>query len=480
MLPLICISGVIVVFISVLIINTLIAKNEAPKLSDRTLNYSEEDIEYYTDRLGEMIRCKTVSVKDSYDDTEFKKLRHTMEILFPKVHERAEKMTFSDDCWIYKIKGKDESRNIMLMSHHDVVDVSGEWEHDGFCGEVFDGKIWGRGTVDTKTPLFCEFSALEELLREGFEPPCNIYIGSSHNEELGGDGIPKANEYFKEHNIKFEVILDEGGAVIDPPLAGMNCKKCAMIAVHEKGRHTLICKATQGNAHASLTAGQKDTTVERMSKFINEISSNQNKIFIRRMNKQVIDMFSHLAPYMNFTFGLVFSNLWCFKPVLRKIMPKMGGQVAGLIGTTCTFNFIEGSTQSKECTAKMFIRAVDDKDLSKDLETIKEIAEKYDIELTDDVGCEYHAPANIGKPPFEYTKKCVNEVFPDVPPIPFILPAGTDARTLTDVCDCVLRFAPIRLSAQQLASVHSENENIDADAVVQCVEFYKYFVENYK
>ena len=43
-------------------------------------------------------------------------------------------------------------------------------------------------------------------------PPCNVYIASSHNEELGGDGIPKALAYFKKHNLKFEVVLDEGGS----------------------------------------------------------------------------------------------------------------------------------------------------------------------------------------------------------------------------------------------------------------------------
>lgn len=67
-----------------------------------------------------------------------------------------------------------------------------------FGAEIRDGKMWGRGTVDTKTPLFAEFSALEELLENGFEPPCNVYIGSSHNEELGGDGIPTALKYFRK------------------------------------------------------------------------------------------------------------------------------------------------------------------------------------------------------------------------------------------------------------------------------------------
>ena len=61
-----------------------------------------------------------------------------------------------------------------------------------------------------------------------------------------------------------------------------------------------------------------------------------------------------------------------------------------------------------------------------------------------------------------------------------ILPAGTDARTLTDICPCVLRFAPITLSKQQLGSVHAENENIDLVSIAEAVAFYKYFVRNYK
>lgn len=472
------ILALLVVLIAVLTVNTLKSVKSARKLTEFKPFYNDEEIMNYALRLQKMIKCKTISVKDSYDDTEFAKLRDVMVELFPIVHKTAEKMTFGDDCWIYKIKGKDETRNIMLMSHHDVVEVSGEWEHEGFSGEIADGKIWGRGTVDTKTPLFAEFLALEELLNEGFVPPCNIWIGSSHNEELGGDGIPLALEYFKENNIIFEVILDEGGALIEPPLAGMNADKCGMVAVHEKGRIYLNCTATAGNGHASLTAGAKATPVERISSFINEVMTND--IFIRRLNPQVEAMFKHMAPYLKFPMNMLLSNLWLFGGIIKKVMPKINAQAGGLIGTTCTFNNIEGSTASKQCTAKAFMRPVDEKDFEADLNKFKEIAKKYDIEVEMAEDSEYHAPADMSKPQFAYTMNCIGEIFPQYPASPFILPAGTDARTLTDVCECVLRFAPIRLSAQQLGSVHAENENIDIDSVANCVAFYKHFVKNYK
>ncbi len=127
--------------------------------------------EEYARRLARMIQCKTVSVKGAYDDAEFAKLRRVVEELFPEVHRRMERQIFSEDCWVYELRGKDCSRNIMLMSHHDVVAAEGEWTYNPFGGEIAEGRLWGRGTVDTKAPLFAEFSALEELLSQGWEPP---------------------------------------------------------------------------------------------------------------------------------------------------------------------------------------------------------------------------------------------------------------------------------------------------------------------
>ena len=468
----------LLILITILLIHTARKTASARKLAPSSMAFSDSEITEYAKRLQKMIQCQTISRNDSFDDTEFSKLRETVAELFPLVHKRTEKLTFGDDCWIYKLPGKDESRNIMLMSHHDVVAADGEWQHPPFSGEIAEGKLWGRGTVDTKTPLFAELSALEELLSEGYQPPCNVYIGSSHNEELAGDGIPKALTYFQEHEIHFEVILDEGGAVIDPPLGGMKCEKCAMVAVHEKGRYKLNCTAQSGSAHAGLTSATKATPVERMAAFIHEVTTKD--IFIRRLNPQVTAMFEALGPYCKFPMNVLFCNLWLFGGLLKKVMPKLNPQAGGLIGTTCAFHKIEGSSDSKCCTAVAMLRSVDEADMYRDIETLKTVGQKYGIEITEANDSEYHGPADMTQPAFAYTMDCIAQIFPQYPASPFILPAGTDARTLTDICPCVLRFAPIRLSAQQLSSVHSENENIDLDAIAEAVAFYKHFLSNYR
>ncbi len=469
-------SAVLGIFVLILILNAVKTKLTARKLTPRPQHKTLQEQTEYALRLSKMIKCETVSVSGSYADTEFKKLRDVVAELFPLFHKTAEKLTFSDDCWVYKIKGKDENRNIMVMSHHDVVAAEGEWLHPGFCGEIFDGALWGRGTVDTKTPLFAEFQAIEELLGEGFIPECNLFLASSHNEEIGGNGIPLALQYFKEQGITFETVLDEGGAIIAPPLPGIKCN-CAMIAVHEKGRYTLNCYAKEVNSHKGLAANS-NTPVARMSAFITEVNS--KNIFIKRLYPQVKAMFSHLCPYTPFIMTILFSNLWCFGSLLKTLMPKFNAQAGAMVGTTCSFNEINTNKEEKVCSAKAFIRPIDKSDLELDLKAIKKIANKYSIQLESDPDNKCFIPADMSHKAFLYTKNCIAEVFPDVVAAPYILPAGTDARHLCDICPCVIRFAPIEMNNQQFASVHSENENISLESIANCVVFYKHYIKNYK
>lgn len=64
----------------------------------------------------------------------------------------------------------------LLMSHQDVVSAEGTWEHEPFSGDIADGKVWGRGTVDTKASVMAFLEAAEELLAEGYTPPTDVYL----------------------------------------------------------------------------------------------------------------------------------------------------------------------------------------------------------------------------------------------------------------------------------------------------------------
>ena len=442
--------------------------------------FDADKAEGYALQFQKLIACATVSVKGSHDDTEFAKFRKVLEEEFPLIHSRCEKLLFGDGCIMFKLKGADENRNILLMSHHDVVPATEKenWDYPPFEGRIVDGKIYGRGTQDTKGSLYGELKALEQLLERGYKPSCNVWIGSSCNEETSGNGIPAARDWFVEQGITFEVVLDEGGAVIDPPIGGMACEKCAMVAIHEKGIHDLVFTAETASSHSNLTGRVKATPTERMAAFITEVT--EKPPFIRRINDQLKRMFEAMAPYASTPMKLVLGNLWCFGPVLVKVLPKLSAQAGGLIGTTVAFNDVVSSEKGLVCTAKVVLRSVDEEDVKKDIANLTKVAEKYGIRTEAGDRWEIHAPADPRLPPFEILSRCVHEIYPDAPVIPYILPAGTDARTLTDVCNCVLRFAPVRMSKEQLASIHSRNENMDITALSSCVAFYRRFLEHYE
>ena len=467
---------ILLVLAAVLLLNTALQTRKARALEGQHPTFTDAELETYGNTFARMLRCATVSVAEGHDDTEFAKLRSVVEEDFPLLHQKAERRLLAEDCWMYKIPGKDPSRNILLMSHHDVVPADTDWTMPAFDGIIKDGKVYGRGAADTKGSLCAILFAAEEMLRAGVTPPVNFYIVSSHNEELGGNGMAATLAYCQENGITFEVILDEGGAIVEPPLAGMDCEMCSMVAVHEKGRLKLKCKAENESSHVSLTAF-KGNPVERMSQFIHEITT--KNIFIRRLHPQTRGLFTGLAPYCKLPMKLLLSNLWLFGGLLTKILPKLNATAGGMVGTTCNFQTIQGSVNSKVCTASVMLRNINEEDLKADYAAFKAVADKYGITLETERD-EYYAPADMDSPAYRYTMDCLAKVFPRFPAAPYILPAGTDAWRLTPVCNCVLRFAPTRMSKQQLGSIHAADENLDISAIAEAAAFYRYFVENYR
>lgn len=442
-------------------------------------NTTPENIEKYINTLKQMVDCKTVYISEMVNQPEYDEFYKVLEREFPLLHARAKRMTFGSGCFVYVIEGKDASRNVMLMSHHDVVDGDDTWKTKPFEAVKKDGSLWGRGTIDTKTPLFAELQACEELLSEGYEfEGINLYIGSSNNEEMCGDGMVLATEYFRENGIHFTAVLDEGGAITTGMIPGVKGKS-AMVAVHEKSRHVYRC-VTKLNAkgHGGLNPN-KDNALIRMSSFINEVS--KAKIYKGSFSPEVRATFTEHAPYMSFPLNILFGNFRLFGGLIKQIMLRIP-QTSAMLSTDISFTtMFAGSREdvqikAKEVEATMFLRCVREEDLLKGLAKIKQIGEKYGVEIEEGLR-DYCEPTDFTEEPYQVLKAVLNENFPDVIVAPFLLTAGTDARHFTGIADSILRFAPIDLDKEQYASIHGADEHIKIKNVGECVCFYKDFVK---
>jgi len=113
-----------------------------------------------------------------------------------------------------KSKKKPTGATIMFYNHYDVqpVEPVSRWNQNPFSGNIKDGKIFGRGASDDKGELITRIKAVEYILKEKGDLPCNIKFFIEGEEEIGS---PHIKTYLQElkHNLGCDVIIWEFGYV---------------------------------------------------------------------------------------------------------------------------------------------------------------------------------------------------------------------------------------------------------------------------
>lgn len=74
---------------------------------------------------------------------------------------------------------------VTIYAHMDVVPAEGKWTHDPFGGEVSEGKIWGRGTLDMKGEAACLLNALKVMHDLNIQPVFDLAVLFCTDEEIG-------------------------------------------------------------------------------------------------------------------------------------------------------------------------------------------------------------------------------------------------------------------------------------------------------
>lgn len=428
--------------------------------------------EEYGKRLAEMIRQETVSSRFDPDRSKFLQFHEKLEELFPNIHKTCEKHVFNGSL-LFKWSGRGTHEPILLMSHHDVVEANGTWEHEPFSGDIDEqGRVWGRGAVDTKASLFCLLTAVEELIAEGFEPECDVYLASSCTEEWSGEGAPLTVQYLKEQGVKLALLMDEGGMIIEEPIAGVR-GTYGMVGVLEKGYGDLRFTARSKGGHAS--APGKNTPLVRLGKFMAE--AERHSPFKDEFNPTVKEMFRRTAPNMNFGMKVIFANMWLFEPLLKKLLPSVSPAAGAMLHTTLAFTMAKGADGLNVLPQEAYVtgnmRFIPHQPNEESIALISGLAKKYDIE-TEVIYQDHPCPVvDYQGDAFHLVEEVMSEVYPGVGVCPYVMTGGTDAKYYKEVSDNCLRFAPLYINGQQYASIHGLNENICQGTLPKGVDFYK-------
>ena len=449
------------------------------KKKESSYEYSTDTsrINLYASKLSKMIQYETISVRGENQVEKFRGFHKVLEELFPTVFSCLEKIEI-DGNLLMKWKGKDSSLDpIILISHQDVVAVNGKWDYPPFSGQIVGDKIYGRGASDIKSGVFSFYQAVEEMLKDGYIPKCDVYLGSSCTEEIGGDGAPKMANYFKERNIHLYLLSDEGGSIVEDPIGGVK-GAFAAIGIFEKGYGDIKITAKSNGGHSSTP--KRNTPLARLGSFIDEVE--HKAIFKSKFSKPVEAMFKNLAPYSsNFFLKMVMSNLWLFKEVLTKVIGKISNEAEAMFKTTICFTMAKGSEASNVIPSEAYVianlRYIPHQGKDKSNEILDKVAKKYDLTTEFITGNDYTKSLDLNGKPYDMAVKCVNKVFPNVGIMPYVVTGGTDSRFFDSVCDSCIRFSPILFRNEQLNSMHGINENLIISTLPGAVDFYKELIK---
>lgn len=433
--------------------------------------------ELYISNLSQMIQKETVSQFDQQDLSKFRDFQDLLRELFPHIFDACEFMDF-DGSFVLLWRGENSvKRPIMFMNHHDVVPAEGEWLHEPFSAEIADGKMWGRGTLDTKSGLWGMLQAADELAAEGFVPCRDIYFESGCNEETTGDGADAISRWMQDNDIRLEMSFDEGGMAMYDPIGGAD-GTFAMVGVGEKGCAEIRFTAQGNGGHAS-TPG-KNTPLVRLGRFMTYVDD--SKLFDVELSPTICEMFRRISPYMG-KVGKLLKKPEKLKITLSKVLPRISDTANALIQTTVAFTMAEGSDARNvlpaEASVIANVRTSHHQGGESSIEVLRQAAEKFDLKMEIlDPGFESGITDYNGTA-FELVEKAVKASLKNVDAtVPYIMTGASDSRFFDRVCDQCIRFNPFTITEEQMESIHGINENIDVDTLVPAVDYYRYLMTN--
>ncbi len=459
------------ILIAIILIRTFAFKPKSQEaVSDFPVCVDEEKI---TLHMQEMIRCKTISNRDEskMELGEFEKFQQLLKDRYPRIHEACSLTKLGLTGLLYHMPGKDASKCAVMMAHYDVVPAEEDaWEKPAFDGIVEDGILWGRGTLDTKGTLLGIMEALEQLLEGGFVPACDLYLSFSGDEETSGHSCPAIVDWFEAQGIKPDLVLDEGGAVVDHSFPGYD-GMCAMVGIAEKGFMNVKFTMDSQGGHASTPPAKQ--VLGHLSRALLKL---EKQPFPCRFTKPVLELFDNVGRHSNFLYRMIFANLWCFKPVLNLVGRLSGGELNAMMRTSVALTMFEGSKAYNVLPPHGFfganLRLMPGETLESAMEQLKKSIgnEKIDITLLE--GNDPSPCSDTSGPAWNCVKTAIRQTWPEAVVSPYLMLACSDSRHYNRITDKVYRFSPMHLSKEERKMIHGNNERVPVETLCKTVQFY--------
>ena len=474
---LIVLGALIALFVIYLLVNA--ARFRPEKQADIPAEPLEYDAEAAGAHLGAMLRCRTVSNRDEslMDWAEYDRFVALLGELYPAAMEKLHFERAGKTGLIYRWEGATRADPVVLMAHYDVVPAKAEeWSFDPFSGEVRDGVVLGPGALDTKSTLCAIFEAVDKLCRENYQPQRDFYLCFSGTEEIAGEGAYAIVDKLQKDGVKPCLTVDEGGAIVTGAFPGVK-EPCAVVGISEKGQMAIRLSVKSGAGHAS--APPKNDAFSQLAR---AIAALEKSPFKARMTETSAQLFRTLGRHAGFGLRVVFGNLKLFTPLLCKLARALGNDVNALLRTTCVFTMAGGSEASNvlpsEAWATCDVRILNGSTSEDVLAHFRKVIGNDNVQIEPLFAVEPSPVSPTDCREWQAVSQAIRHTWPDALVSPYLMTARSDSSVYTAICRNVYRFAPMKLSKEERATIHGVDEKIPAEKVAKAACFYERLIRS--
>jgi carboxypeptidase PM20D1 len=437
------------------------------------------------EHLAAAVSIPSISTGDSstFDGQAFNALHTALERMYPRVHGSLTMETINTYSLLFTWPGRaPELEPVLLCGHLDVVPADPAtreaWTYPPFSGEVADGQVWGRGTLDMKGTVITILEAVEGLLKTGYQPERTLYLGFGHDEEIGGmNGARCISELLTERGVRLAAVFDEGGAIMEGMVPGVDLP-VALVAVAEKGFASLELKVEGRPGHSAMPPPH--TAIGVLARAITRIEAEPMPANL----KMIQMMFNNLGIFLPFKLRLAFANIGLLRGLIVKQMASSPTNNS-MMRTTTAATIIEGGVKDNilpaQARAVVNCRILPGDTREKLVTHVRKVIndEAVQVFLAADRSWEPSVISPTDSPVFTNLVRTIRQVYPEVVVAPFLVSGATDSRHYLPLTENVYRFSPYFLNADLLKTVHGIDERVPVATLERMVQFYGQLIKSW-
>ncbi len=425
--------------------------------------------------LAGAVRFETISKQDSGPELVPMRALHTyLAQTFPRTFATLAHEVVAPASLLFAWIGSDTTLEpIVMMSHLDVVPVEagseGAWTHPPFSGDLADGFVWGRGTLDDKVGVLSTLEAVESLIARGYHPRRTVYLAFGDDEETEGHGAGAIVALLKSRGVHPLVAIDEGSAIIRGVISDVS-RPAALIGIAEKGHMSVQLTVMGTGGHSSMPPPQ--TAVGVLAQAIDRLEKHP---LPAHLNGAAEGMLGQLGREMPLGARAMMANLWLTRPLVTRMLAASPVTNASLRTTTAP-TMIQGSPKENVLPIRAFaivnFRIIPGETPESVLDHVRKVVDDSAVAVTMVGAATPPSPvSSTTSAAYRILARDITVLEPEAIVAPSLVVAATDSRQYGGYARDVYRFLPMQIGPTDLGRIHGTNERIGIHDYARGVAF---------